>query len=531
VVSFFAAIAVRSYVVAWAAGVAFAASANLHVIRVVDETTRRGVPLVELCTTSSVCFITDSQGIIALNEPAYWNRQVFFSVRSHGYEHAPDFFGEPGTPLLILHGGSSIVRVKRKNIAERLYRVTGEGIYRDSLLAGARIPIREPAINAKVTGLDTVMHALYRGRLFWLFGDTESLSSSLGNLATTCARSDLPGQGGLDPETGIDLRYFTGRDGSVKPMASAITGPGLKWLFALMVVRDGGGVERLLARYDLVKSLTENYESRLAVFDDAAGEFKRLVSFGKSPALSPHGRPTRVLIGSQEYFYFTWPHATPVVRVRAEWSAIQDLSQYEAMTCSTGECKWVRGASPEKTGFFDVDTGDAIDGTACSVYWNAFRRRWIAIIQKNVGQVWYAEADTPSGPWAYAKKIIDHDQYTFYWPGQIPYFDRDGGRRIYIMGTYTQSFSDAPVKTPRYDYNQIMYALSLDDSRLDLPVARYAIRGRTNKLQKQEIDRLGLWEGVESVADFIDKQGRVRPNPAPQSMFDQGAQPITRTAR
>ncbi len=37
---------------------------------------------------------------------------------------------------------------------------------------------------------------------------------------------------------------------------------------------------------------------------------------------------------------------------------------------------------------------------------------------------------------------------------------------IYLEGTYTDSFTNAPEKTPRYTYNQVMYRLQLDDPRL-----------------------------------------------------------------
>ncbi len=47
-----------------------------------------------------------------------------------------------------------------------------------------------------------------------------------------------------------------------------------------------------------------------------------------------------------------------------------------------------------------------------------------------------------------------------------PFFDEDGGRVIYFEGTYTASFSAAKELTPRYDYNQIMYRVKLDDVRL-----------------------------------------------------------------
>ena len=37
---------------------------------------------------------------------------------------------------------------------------------------------------------------------------------------------------------------------------------------------------------------------------------------------------------------------------------------------------------------------------------------------------------------------------------------------IYFEGTYTHTFSGNEHRTPRYDYNQIMYRLDLADERL-----------------------------------------------------------------
>ena len=51
---------------------------------------------------------------------------------------------------------------------------------------------------------------------------------------------------------------------------------------------------------------------------------------------------------------------------------------------------------------------------------------------------------------------------------------KDDGRFVYFEGTYTATFSGTSVKTPRYDYNQILYRLDLDDPRLNLPVAVYS---------------------------------------------------------
>src|SRR6185437_11783093 len=90
-----------------------------------------------------------------------------------------------------------------------------------------------------------------------------------------------------------------------------------------------------------------------------------------------------------------------------------------------------------------------------------------------LGEVWYAEADSPLGPWVYARKIVTHDKYSFYNPKQHPMFDKENGRIIYFEGTYTTTFSGNNNPTPRYDYNQVMYRLDLSDRRLNLPVAVY----------------------------------------------------------
>ncbi len=116
-----------------------------------------------------------------------------------------------------------------------------------------------------------------------------------------------------------------------------------------------------------------------------------------------------------------------------------------------------------------------------SVYWNDYRGRWVMIAVESfgspsfLGEVWYAEADTPLGPWVYARKIVTHDKYSFYNPKQHPMFDQQGGRIIYFEGTYTTTFSGNTDPTPRYDYNQVMYRLDLSDRRLALPVAVYEV--------------------------------------------------------
>ncbi len=104
--------------------------------------------------------------------------------------------------------------------------------------------------------------------------------------------------------------------------------------------------------------------------------------------------------------------------------------------------------------------------------WNAFRQRWVLIAVQQfgkssfLGEVWFAEAAAPTGPWRRAVKIVTHDHYSFYNPAQHAFFDEDGGRLIYFEGTYSHTFSNNDKRTPHYDYNQILYRLDLADPRL-----------------------------------------------------------------
>ena len=74
-------------------------------IQVVDEETGRGVPLVELRTVNQVRYVTDSNGVVAFDEPGLFNLKVFFTVTSHGYEAAKDNFGYRGIGAASDRGG------------------------------------------------------------------------------------------------------------------------------------------------------------------------------------------------------------------------------------------------------------------------------------------------------------------------------------------------------------------------------------------------------------------------------------------
>ena len=65
-----------------------------------------------------------------------------------------------------------------------------------------------------------------------------------------------------------------------------------------------------------------------------------------------------------------------------------------------------------------------------------------------------------------AVKILTHQNYTFYNPRIHPEFTAEDSPILIFEGTYTEEFANHPEPTPRYNYNQILYRLDLDDFRL-----------------------------------------------------------------
>ncbi len=63
-------------------------------------------------------------------------------------------------------------------------------------------------------------------------------------------------------------------------------------------------------------------------------------------------------------------------------------------------------------------------------------------------------------------RCLSHEYYTFYNPRLHAEFTPEGSPVLLFEGTYTNLFSKSPTKTPRYDYNQILYRLDLDDPAL-----------------------------------------------------------------
>ncbi|HEX3869971.1 MAG TPA: hypothetical protein VHV77_06025, partial [Pirellulales bacterium] len=435
------------------------------------------------------------------------NREVFFYVQSHGYEMRKDGFGYAGVTLVTTPGTRGRISLHRVNIAERLYRLTGEGRYRDTLLLGEKPPLQSLDSSGSVLGQDSVMAAVFGDRIYWFWGDTNRAAHPLGNFRTSGATSALPGAAGTNPDIGIQLDYFLDDRRDSRSMCPDM-GDGPVWIDGLVVVPDGDR-QRMVCHYRHMQSLEKVLDHGLLDFvADSTPRFEALATFDlRQTWQCPSGQALRQTIDGVDYLLFSSP--VPNVRVRADFASVRDPRAYEAFTCfdtkdandpspdnlqrdADGRLLWSWrhdappvGPAEERrlvaSGKMRADearfqprdeAGNVVQIHASAVHWNAYHRQWVMIAEQMggtslLGEIWFATADVPTGPWTWARKIVTHDDYTFYNPAYHDFFDRDGGRFIYFEGTYTRTFSGNDDPTPRYDYNQIMYRLDMADPRLN----------------------------------------------------------------
>ncbi len=472
-------------------------------IQILDAETGRGIPLVELETVNNLVFVTDNAGRIAFQEPGLMGQEIFFTVKSHGYEMTRDGFGFPGTRFTPRAGERKVIKLKRINLAERIVRLTGEGLYRDSQLLGYETPLFKPLGAGHVSGQDSVQATVFQDKVYWFWGDTNRMGYPLGLFRMAGATTPVPGPG-FDPSIGIAFDYFVDKSGFARAMMPIPERPeGVVWVFALCVVPDANGKETLCAHYTRRKGLAEEIEHGIAVFDPEKSIFIPAKTLPlKETWRHPSGHPIPFVENGKKWLLMGSPN--PNVRVPATLEAILDPSQYEAFTCapvpsqmenggplareegkpdwrwqknlpptdSKTEHKLVREGKipPENARFCPVNVSDPKERIVLhsgSVRWNPFRKKWILLAgqiggkSSLLGEVYYSEADAPTGPFPQATKVLTHEKQTFYNVCHHDFLDREGGRFVHFEGTYTNDFSGNPWKTPRYNYNQILYRLDL----------------------------------------------------------------------
>ena len=427
------------------------------------EITEKGsgwpVPLVELRTTHSERFVTDNAGVIAFDSPELMERETFFSVIGHGYEVKADGFGIRGVRLTPKPGATLKVEVERRNIAKRLGRLTGGGLFAESEKTGRA----EHGFESGALGCDSVQNAVHRGQMFWLWGDTTLPHYPLGVFDMTGAVTPVQPLKSFEPPLRLSFEYF--KDDKDRPRGLAkMPGEGPTWLSGFQGLPDKNGTPRLVASYIKVRNHLEAYESGLCVWNETTSAFDRhRVLWTKTDAAPkmppmPDGHPSLWKdADGREWVHFGNP--LPNLRFPATFEAWDDAKTWEILT-------------PQET-LTDAAGGPPVKPHTGHIAWNAFRGRWVTVFMQHFGkpsvfgELWYAEAKSPTGPWGPAVKILTHENYTFYNPRLHPEFTPEGSPVLIFEGTYTREFADHAAPTPRYDYNQILYRLDLDDPALD----------------------------------------------------------------
>jgi len=427
-------------------------------IEVVEQGTGWPVPLVELRTTHQVRFVTDNAGVIAFDLPELMGRETWFDVIGHGYEAPKDGFGMKGVRLTPEPGKTLRVEVRRTIVAKRLGRSTGAGLFAESQKLGRELEWKDSGI----VGCDSVQNAVHRGKLFWAWGDTSLARYPLGIFDMTSATTPVRPLASFEPPLKLKLDYFTDDKGVPRGVAK-MPGPGPTWVSAYVSLPDKTGAARLCGTFIKVRNHLEAYESGLCVWNDAESKFELLkMLWTKSDAApkqppSPDGHPSIWKdAGGKEWLLFGNP--LPTLRCPPTFEAWQDPSTWEVLR-------------PQESLKSAAD-GKPVKPHSGSIAWNAFRKRWVTVFMETFGkpsafgELWYAEAESPLGPWGPAVKVLTHENYTFYNPRLHPEFTAADSPLLIFEGSYTREFADKPHPTPKYDYTQILYRLDLDDPAL-----------------------------------------------------------------
>jgi hypothetical protein len=428
-------------------------------IQIIDRSNQWPVPLVELITTHHLCFVSDNAGVIAMDAPELLGRETWFEVRAHGYEVPKDGFGYRGVRLKPEPGKVFKVMVDRTIVAQRMGRLTGAGLFAESQKLGRGLDWVESGI----VGCDSVLNAMHNGKYFWVWGDTTLGKYPLGIFNGTGAVTPEQPLAGFAPPVKLKLDYF--RDAGGNPRGIAVApGKGPTWLTGMISLPDAQGKARLVAAYSKITPPMDAYEWSLAAWNESSQVFEQLKVIWRKD----QDKPRPVL---PEGHVNLWKDSTG-----KQWALFGN--PFPRLKCPATFEQW---QNPEA--WETVEAPESVVGLAGgqevkvtphtgSIAWLEGRGRWAALFMQAFGkpsafgEIWYCESDSPFGPWSRAVKVVKHDDYTFYNPRMHPGFSAGHSNWVFFEGTYTREFSNNKSPTPRYDYNQVLYRLDLDDPRV-----------------------------------------------------------------
>ena len=394
-------------------------------------------------------------GVIAFDLPELMGRLTWFEVSSHGYEVSKDGFGARGVQRTPEPGKTLKIEVARTIIARRLGRLTGAGLFAESQKLGREMDWQESG----VLGSDSVLTAVHGGRIFWAWGDTNLPDYWLGIFDTSSATTSLSPLKSLEPPLRLKFDYF--RDPAGRPRGVAkLPGSGPTWLSAYVSLPDKSGRPRLVATYSKIKPPLETYECGLCVWNEEKAAFqRRRVLWTQS---DPPSRRKAAPGGHPAFWKDRRRQVLGAFRQSAAGAALS--GDFRGMggpgrpgKCSDRRRRSFRPATAPRLNRTAVrlpGTRTGAAGSRCS-----WRR---SASHRSLAKSGMPRPTGPTGPWGKAVKVLSHRNYTFYNPRLHPELTPANSPVLLFEGTYSQTFADRPLPTPRYDYNQILYRLDLE---------------------------------------------------------------------
>ena len=389
------------------------------------------------------------------------NVETWFDVIGHGYNVPRDGFGFEGVKLTPRAGETLVIKVNRKLPAKRLGRLTGGGLFAESQKLGLETDWTESGI----LGCDSVQNAVHDGKMFWSWGDTTLPGYPLGLYQMLGTTTEVQPIDRFEPPVRLRFNYFT--DAKNKPRNIAqIPGDGPTWLSGFASLPDATGKKHLVATYSKIKPPLETYELGLCVWNERTRVFEpHRVVWRKTDETQPVACPLGHAVewkddAGRSWLLFGDPF--PSLKIAATYESWSSPESWQELT-------------PQVTVPIKVDSSlgsqieEQVKPHRGAIAWNAFRKKWITVFTQfggrssEFGELWYAEAEQPTGPWANAIHIVTHSKYTFYNPQLHPEFTQPNSPIVLFEATYTKEFSGNERATPRYDYNQVLYRLDLDE--------------------------------------------------------------------
>lgn len=204
------------------------------------------------------------------------------------------------------------------------------------------------------------------------------------------------------------------------------------------------------------------YQYGMCLWNEEKSQFEHLKTIWTKSAQTPEKPPlpegqTVMWTGNDGKKWVLFGTAISILRCPATFEAWQDPSTWEEL-------------KPQEY-ILAAETGEEIKPHSASIAWNSWRKRWVMVFIQwfgkpaAFGELWYAEADSPTGPWGPAVKILSHGDYSFYNPKIHAEWTSENLPVLLFDATHTILFTQSQ-PTLRYDYNQILYRLDLNDPAL-----------------------------------------------------------------